>query len=48
MTETQKRVLSATEKGIQPVMDDVDAFFSTDWPVFKKAVSDSHFSLFTN
>lgn len=48
VTETQKRVLSATEKGIQPVMDDVDAFFSTDWPSFKKAVSDSHFSLFTN
>ncbi|HCR54596.1 MAG TPA: hypothetical protein DIW27_09280, partial [Cytophagales bacterium] len=48
VTETQKRALAVTERNIKPVMDEVDAFFSNEWEAFKKAVTDSNFSLFKN
>ncbi|MCB0490019.1 MAG: hypothetical protein KDC99_16170 [Cyclobacteriaceae bacterium] len=45
-SETQRRILSDTEKNVKPVMDKIDTFFSNDWESFKKAVNDAQFSLF--
>lgn len=45
-TPTQRTLIADVEKGIKPVLDKVDAFFSGDWEALKRAVAEAQFSLF--
>ncbi len=43
---TQRTLIGDVEKGIKPVLDKVDAFYSGDWEALQRAVAEAQFSLF--